>query len=54
MIKVVYKYYLKFPPIARKVVDFSIYSFMSGMMVEHYHSNVEDVLMDCNELIKIN
>lgn len=52
MIKVVYRYYLKFPPMARKVVDFSIYSFMSGLTVDHYHSNVEDVLMDFEQMLK--
>lgn len=54
MIKFVYKYYMKFPPMARKVVDFSIYSFMSGLMVDHYHSNVEDVLIDCDKFINQN
>lgn len=53
MIKVVYKYYLKFPPIIRKTIDFSILGFMNGLMVEYYHSDVENVLMDFDDLIKI-
>lgn len=54
MVKIIHKYYLMFPPISRKVIDFSILAFMNGLMVEYYHSDVENVLMDCDELIKIN
>lgn len=53
MINFVYKYYLRFPPLSRSVIDFSILAFMNGMMVDYYHSNIENVLMDFDEKIKI-
>lgn len=51
MVKVIHKYYLKFPPFARKVIDFSITGFMNGMMVDYYHGNVEDMILGCDELL---
>lgn len=56
MVRIAYKYYLKFPPIIRKSIDFSILGFMNGMMVEYYAPEVENILIGCDEFIndKIN
>lgn len=51
MIKFVYKYYLKFPPFARQALDISIVAFMNGINVDYYHSDVENVLLDCDHFI---
>lgn len=52
MVNLVFKYYVKFPPIARKAINFSIASVMSGLNVDYYHSEVEAVLLDCHDIIK--
>lgn len=52
MIKAIYKYYLRFPPIARTAINFSIAGFMNGMGVDYYHSHPEHVLLDCDHITK--
>lgn len=56
MVKIAYKYYLKFPPFIRTSIDFSLMSLMGGMMVEYYSPKIENVLLGCDEFIndKIN
>lgn len=51
MIKAAYRYYLLFPPFARNAINISIAGFINGLGVDYYHSNPEQVLLDCNELI---
>lgn len=50
MINFVYKCYLIFPPITRKALDFSIRTFMGGITVDYYHSDVESMFIGCKEV----
>lgn len=51
MIRIVCRYYLKFPPIARKAINLSISSMMNGFNVDYYHSDIENVLIECDQVI---
>jgi len=51
MVKIAYKYYLKFPPIIRTSIDYSILGLMNGMMVEYYTSKVDNIFMGCDDII---
>lgn len=51
MLKVICKYYLKFPPLARTAISFSLGGFMGGIGVDYYHPNPENILLGCNEVL---
>jgi len=51
MIKFAYKYYLRFPPIARHAIDLSINGFMSYVMVDYYHGSAENILLGCDDVL---
>lgn len=54
MIKAICKYYLKFPPIARKAINLSVLGFMNGMGVDYCPTDAENILLECDELINNN
>lgn len=54
MIKSICKYYLKFPPVARNVIDFSFKGFMGYMGVEFFHPSPEHILLDVHEMLNKN
>lgn len=51
MIKFAYKYYLRFPPIAKRAINFSITGFMNGLMIDYYHGDVENILIGCDDVL---
>lgn len=51
MIKAAYKYYLKFPPVIRQAVDFSI-SGMFGYAGVDYSPTSENILLGANDFSK--
>lgn len=51
MIKAICKYYLLFPPIARKAINFSLSGLMTYAGVDYYHSDPSAVLLECDEVI---
>lgn len=51
MIKAICKYYLMFPPIARKAINVSLSGFMTYAGVDYYHSDPSHVLLECDEVI---
>lgn len=51
MIKFAYKYYLKFPPIARQAINFSISGFLSGITIDFYSPDAENILLGCDEVL---
>lgn len=51
MIKAICKYYLMFPPIARKAINVSLSGFMTYAGVDYYHSDPSAVLLECDEVI---
>lgn len=46
------KIYLKFPPIARKVINISISGLINGIGVDYYRVDAESFLLECNKLSK--
>lgn len=52
MIKVICKYYLKFPPLARKAVNYSISTIVSGIGVDYFSHNTENLLIECDVITK--
>lgn len=50
MVKAIYKYYLKFPPVARRAINLSLSGFMNGMGIDYYVANTEDILFDCDDM----
>lgn len=54
MIKLASKYYLKFPPIARNVINVSISGFMNGIGVDYYVASTENMLFECNDVLNKN
>lgn len=47
MIKAIYKYYLKFPPMAHTAIDVSLSCLMGGIGVDYYHCQPRNILGDC-------
>lgn len=52
MIKAIYKYYLKFPPIAHTAIDVSLACIIGGMGADFYHSRSSDILAEVTTLNK--
>lgn len=52
MIGIAQKYYLRFPPMARKAINFSIAGFMNSIGVDYYHSDTENILIGCTMINK--
>lgn len=52
MIKAIYKYYLRFPPIAHEAIDTSLAIIIGSIGVDHYHSRSSDILAECTILNK--
>lgn len=48
MIKILCKYYLKFPPIARTAIDFSCKGLMSYSGMDFYQPSPEHILLICD------
>lgn len=42
-----YKYYLRFPPVAHAAIDASLACLIGGIGADYYHSRSSDVLGDC-------
>ena len=51
MIKTIAKYYLKFPPLMRSTIKFSLNGLMMYAGVDYFHSDPSDVLLECGEVI---
>lgn len=51
MVKIAYKYYLKFPPFVRESIDLSLSGLMGGINIDYYRPSVENILMGCDEFI---
>lgn len=51
MVRIVYKYYLMFPPIIRKSIDLSLIGLANGIMLDYYVPTVENLLHAGDELI---
>lgn len=52
MIKLIAKYYLKFPPLARKAVDFSLLGFVNYAGVDFYQPSAENILLGADDAAK--
>ena len=51
MIKAITLCYLKFPPLARNTIHFSLNGIMSYAGVDWFQSAPEDILLGCDEIV---
>lgn len=51
MIRVICKYYLRFPPLARTAIELSFQGAISCVGIDYYRATPEHLLMDCDILL---
>lgn len=50
MIKAIYKYYLRFPPLARTAINFSLSGLINYAGIDYRH-DPEHLLLECDEVL---
>lgn len=50
MIKIISKYYTKFPPIMRNAIDISLTGIMNCIGVDYFQPSAENILLGCDEV----
>lgn len=51
MIKMITRFYFKFPPLARNAINVSLNGIFSCAGVEYYNPVPEQILLGCDEMI---
>ena len=51
MVRTICKYYLRFPPIARTAINFSLTGFINYAGIDYSYPGTETILLECDDMI---